>query len=110
VTEDDDDVCVHIRAALARPGTGTDRTLQAAVSRAQSQTAHHGIGVEYNVIFSTVYRVPVMYFNLHHLPLANSHSLEAVFAHLVPSNSAQRLRHVGVMGGISATVDISPPP
>ena len=77
-------------------------------SRGQQSTIHHFKApvpsVEYNILLSTTYRVPVLYFFLHNLPPGSLSGLDAVYGLLVPELSRSGLQQVGVMGGISMSV------
>ncbi|OJJ47438.1 hypothetical protein ASPZODRAFT_1674623 [Penicilliopsis zonata CBS 506.65] len=61
--------------------------------------------VEYEIVYSPTFQVPVLYFALkagafHHKPV----DIEMVYQHLVPQQYHQELKNVGVMGGISFNV------
>lgn len=64
--------------------------------------------VDYHIIYSSSYRVPVLYFLIHDLPPAESRSIETVYRLLVPRHLEDGTRHVGVMGGIGMTVSTRP--
>ncbi|KAI9681552.1 MAG: hypothetical protein M1829_000749 [Trizodia sp. TS-e1964] len=55
--------------------------------------------VEYSIVLSPTYRVPVLYFSLHNSSRAPR--LEAVYEALVPLSMRGGLRSVGVLGGLS---------
>lgn len=57
--------------------------------------------VEYNILLSPTYRVPVLYFFLHDLPPGSLSGLDAVHGLIVPEQMRSELQQVGVMGGIS---------
>lgn len=59
--------------------------------------------VEYNVLLSQTYQVPVLYFSLRNHAAAAG-GLDAVYNHLVPAQFKTELQGVGVMGGISVGV------
>lgn len=59
-----------------------------------------GLVVEYNILLSPVYRVPVLYFFLHGVPC----TIETLYEHLVPAHSKGQAQDVGIMGGISMSV------
>lgn len=61
--------------------------------------------IEYNILLSATYQVPVLYFSLRRAG-DKSHKLDtdAVYNNLVPSPYKSGLRNVGVMGGISIAV------
>ncbi|KAL2007112.1 hypothetical protein VTN00DRAFT_8550 [Thermoascus crustaceus] len=57
--------------------------------------------VEYDIILSPTYRVPVLYFVLRNAPREGPAGMEAVYQYLVPHQYKTELKSVGVMGGIS---------
>ncbi|KAK2768827.1 hypothetical protein FQN54_000687 [Arachnomyces sp. PD_36] len=59
------------------------------------------VEVEYNIIRSTTYQVPVLYFFLRSIPPHGPQGIQAVYRYLVPSQLRTVLGSVGVMGGIS---------
>lgn len=63
--------------------------------------------VEYSVVLSPVYRVPVLYFSLRDVPAGSNASVENVQDLIVPPRFVAQIRSVGVMGGISMTVSIN---
>ncbi|KAJ5678607.1 hypothetical protein N7462_006851 [Penicillium macrosclerotiorum] len=62
---------------------------------------HPNLQIDYEVLLSPTYQVPVLYFtvrwNNHQGPLG----LEAVYQYVVPEPHRKKLQSVGVMGGIS---------
>ena len=69
---------------------------------------HHPNGsspyIEYHVILSSTYCVPVLYFSLHNLPKRTVSDLETAHDVLVPEHLRATIKDVGVMGGISMSV------
>jgi len=59
--------------------------------------------VEYNVILSPSYQVPVLYVILHNCLFSSKGNIEALHEILVPEHMRSDLKQVGVMGGISMT-------
>ena len=58
--------------------------------------------VEYHILLSATYRVPMLHFNLRDLPHdTNAQSMDIVYDYLVPPQYKSDLRRVGVLGGIS---------
>ncbi|OJD12828.1 hypothetical protein AJ78_06630 [Emergomyces pasteurianus Ep9510] len=65
--------------------------------------------VEYNIMLSPTYHVPVLYFFLHNINNASSNVsakspeglLDVVYNRLVPSQYRSELKGVGIMGGLS---------
>ncbi|CAI7652151.1 unnamed protein product [Penicillium manginii] len=71
---------------------------------------HPKLHIEYEILLSPTYQVPVLYFVLHwddQGPIG----LDAVYRYLVPEPYRKQLKNVGVMGGISFGVGgiFSPP-
>ena len=63
--------------------------------------------VEYNIVHSTSYQVPALYFFLHGLSASKSRDLDTVYEVLVPHRLAAAAKQVGVIGGIGMTVSHS---
>lgn len=59
--------------------------------------------VEFSIVLSPVYRVPVLYFSLHDVPASSHASMEQIQDLLVPPHFSAQIKSVGVMGGISMT-------
>lgn len=62
------------------------------------------VAVEYDIILSPTYQVPVLYFYLLHNECKGSEGLNFIYNLLVPAQYKSEIKDVGVMGGISATV------
>ena len=62
--------------------------------------------VEYHVIHSTSYQVPVLYFFLHNLPTQVPQNIDAVYEYIVPKLHHEALRGLGVLGGIGMIVSM----
>ncbi len=61
--------------------------------------------VTYEIHLHPTYALPTLWFTLHDLPNGeNAFDLDAVYRYLVPEEYKNRLRQVGIMGGISAAV------
>lgn len=60
--------------------------------------------VDYHILLSPTYRVPVLYFFLRNLPVTGPKGIDAVYDYLVPHQFRSELRNVGVIGGISIAV------
>lgn len=69
-------------------------------NRSVEQTAT----VEYSILLSATYRVPVLYFGLNNLPPGSPTGIDAVYDYLITEHWRSRLSSVGIMGGISMTV------
>ncbi|KAI2715996.1 hypothetical protein DTO012A7_3483 [Penicillium roqueforti] len=77
--------------------TCPDSSPQEALVRAKP---HPSLQIDYDILLSPTYQVPVLYFGLrwhNHGPLG----LEEVYQYVVPERYRQELKSVGVMGGIS---------
>lgn len=64
---------------------------------------HPSLQIDYDIVLSPTYQVPVLYFGLRshsHGPLG----LDEVYQYVVPEQYRQELKSVGVMGGISMGV------
>ena len=59
--------------------------------------------VQYNILHSQSYQVPVLYFHYHHSVKAHN-GLDLVYEALVAKNEQSELRSVGVLGAISMGV------
>lgn len=62
--------------------------------------------VEFSIVLSPVYCVPVLYFSLHDVPASSHASVEQIQDLLVPPHFSAQIKSVGVMGGISMTVSL----
>lgn len=63
------------------------------------------IPVEYHIILSPTYRVPVLYFQvLHPLNKVGANSIEQILEHIVPIQLRDHIESIGVLGAISLTV------
>lgn len=60
--------------------------------------------VEFSVLRSSIYQVPVLWFTLNGVPSNVLAGIEAVYQHLVPETTRSCLRQISVMGGISMAV------
>jgi ubiquitin-like-conjugating enzyme ATG10 len=59
--------------------------------------------VEYDIVFSQSYQVPVLYFQVKHSGTAIL-DLEFIYNHIVPHIKTSELQSISVMGGITTTV------
>ena len=79
---------------------------KASVNLPSRQQQHYG-RVEYSIVLSPTYQVPVLYFTLHNLPPTLSpSSIDTVYDLLVPESFRPSIKQVGVMGVISMGVSI----
>ncbi|EFW19045.1 hypothetical protein D8B26_007231 [Coccidioides posadasii str. Silveira] len=61
------------------------------------------VEMEYHILLSPTYQVPVLHFFFKNTPYSGPNALEIVYEHLVPPAYRSDLKQVGVMGGISMT-------
>jgi len=59
------------------------------------------VEVQYSIVLSPTYQVPVLYFFLHNNFPGKPHGVDAVYSFLVPSQYRTQLASIGIMGGIS---------
>lgn len=83
--------------------TGTDTSHQQTLKR-PSESNHATVIVEFSIILSPTYCVPVLWFIFRQLPSNGAGGIDAVYHYLVPQTQQAGLRQVGVMGGISMAV------
>lgn len=62
--------------------------------------ARESLVVEYNILLSPTYQVPVLYCFVRGMQCTT----ETLYEHLVPAHSKTQVQDVGVMGGISMAV------
>ena len=60
--------------------------------------------VEFSIVLSPTYQVPVLWFTFHQVPLHGPNGLDAVYHYLVPDLLEAGVRRVGILGGISMAV------
>jgi Autophagocytosis associated protein, active-site domain len=64
--------------------------------------------VEYHIVYSTSYRVPILHFSFHDLPsFLKASDLNTVYAVLVPSDFHDALKGGSVVGGVTRGVCIT---
>ncbi|KAF2239191.1 hypothetical protein EV356DRAFT_528472 [Viridothelium virens] len=59
--------------------------------------------VDYDVILSPIYRVPVVYFRLRDATVRNENPIDTVFRYIVPHDHHHEVKVVGIVGGITMT-------
>lgn len=59
------------------------------------------IQIDYDILLSPTYQVPVLYFVLRWHNHEGSVDLDAVYQYIVPEQYRMQLQSVGIMGGIS---------
>ncbi|OKP08578.1 hypothetical protein PENSUB_5565 [Penicillium subrubescens] len=62
---------------------------------------HPTLQIDYDIVLSPTYQVPVLYFVLRWHNHQGPVGLDAVYQYVVPEQYKQQLQNVGVMGGIS---------
>lgn len=77
------------------------RHLQEALIRTDLQAK---LQIDYDILLSPTYRVPVLYFTLRWHNCQGPVGLDAVYQYVVPAQWRDQLRSVGVMGAISFAV------
>lgn len=60
--------------------------------------------MEFSIVMSPTYQVPVLWFILTGLPRDGPQGIDAVYWYLVPTASHVGVKGVGVMGGVSMAV------
>jgi len=65
--------------------------------------------VEYHIVHSPIYQVPVLYFFLHNFPTTSESLIELVYKYVVPQIHKAHVQDVGVMGAISFGVSSRSP-
>lgn len=60
--------------------------------------------VDFSVVLSPTYRVPVLWFSLSSVKVARVSDLEEIYSRVVVAGSYEALRGTGIMGGISLAV------
>ncbi|KAF9886195.1 hypothetical protein FE257_011918 [Aspergillus nanangensis] len=68
------------------------------------RTSNPGVGlqVDYDIILSPTYQVPVLYFILRQADNPIPLGIDAIYQYLVPDQYREELESVGVMGGVSS--------
>jgi Autophagocytosis associated protein, active-site domain len=74
------------------------------MSRPLQSSAKDTILVEFSILRSPIYQVPVLWFTLNAVPSNALTGIEAIYQYLVPETTRPGLRQIGVMGGISMAV------
>lgn len=81
----------------------TDRSKEALRTQASTSTADH-FTIEYNILLSSSYQVPVLYFIIRDASGNALMDLDQVHAILVPESFRTQVTDIGIIGGISYTV------
>lgn len=83
--------------------TSADAVHQQTLTR-YPRSSQKTVIVDFSIILSPTYQVPVLWFTAGQLSLHRPWGLDTVYKHLVPHLQQDRLRQVGVLGGISVAV------
>jgi ubiquitin-like-conjugating enzyme ATG10 len=68
------------------------------------QLPTHQVTVEYDVVLSPSYQVPVLYFNIKDLSHRSPPTMDTLYRHLIPPHFKAQTENVGVIGGITIAV------
>lgn len=60
--------------------------------------------IQYDVVLSPSYRVPVLYFSISDSQHRYPPTMETLYSHVIPPAFRAQAEHVGVIGGITVTV------
>lgn len=82
---------------------GADRVHQQTLKR-HPKPGFKTITVDFSIILSPTYQVPVLWFMPCQLPEHGTWDLDTVYQYLVPKPQHARVRQVGILGGISMAV------
>lgn len=74
---------------------------QEALIRTSNLDLSPRLEVDYDIVFSPTYQVPVLYFVFPAIPQVGPPTIDTVYRYLVPHQYGSPLKNVGVMGGIS---------
>jgi ubiquitin-like-conjugating enzyme ATG10 len=62
------------------------------------------VTVEYHIVLSPSYQVPVLYFNIKDPSYRSPPTMDTLYRHLIPPHFKAQAENVGVIGGITVTV------
>ncbi|KAF2474656.1 uncharacterized protein BDR25DRAFT_384036 [Lindgomyces ingoldianus] len=65
--------------------------------------SHQGVVVEYDIVFSPSFQVPVLYFNIKDLLFRFPPTMDTLYRHLIPLQFRSQAEKAGVIGGITLT-------
>jgi ubiquitin-like-conjugating enzyme ATG10 len=68
------------------------------------QLSTHQFTVEYDVVLSPSYQVPVLYFNIKDPSHRSPPTMDTLYRHLIPPHFKAQTENVGVIGGITIAV------
>ena len=65
------------------------------------------VTVTYDILHSSSYQVPVLYFTLHNSPKGSSLDIEFIHKHLVPKHHLPSIKDIGVLGAVGLVVRLA---
>jgi ubiquitin-like-conjugating enzyme ATG10 len=74
---------------------------QETLTRSSINGSQLDLTIDYDIVLSPTYQVPVLYFVFPSVPHVGTTGLDAIYQYLVPRPYASPLKKSGVMGGIS---------
>jgi len=66
--------------------------------------ANHGLMVEYDIVLSPTYQVPVLYFRIRDAGCALPLSIDTLYRYVIPEQFKSQVESFGIIGGITMTV------
>lgn len=66
--------------------------------------ANHGLMVEYDIVLSPTYQVPVLYFRIRDAGCALPPSIDTLYRYVIPEQFKSQVESFGIIGGITMTV------
>ncbi|XTI86692.1 hypothetical protein V2W45_1341577 [Cenococcum geophilum] len=65
--------------------------------------ANHGLMVEYDIVLSPTYQVPVLYFRIRDAGCALPPSIDTLYRYVIPKQFKSQVESFGIIGGITMT-------
>lgn len=65
--------------------------------------ANHGLMVEYDIVLSPTYQVPVLYFRIRDAGCALPPSIDTLYRYVIPEQFKSQVESFGIIGGITMT-------
>ena len=66
--------------------------------------ANHGLMVEYDIVLSPTYQVPVLYFRIRDAGCTFPPSIDTLYQYVIPEQFKSQVEGFGIIGGITMTV------
>lgn len=101
---EDDDPVRHFTLSMGTDSCMGQEALDRSHAKDRGTAAGNQAEVEYSIVLSHTYRVPVLYFTFRTGLASSVPSLDAVYAHLVPEAYKSTLANQAVLGAISLGV------